>query len=512
MRGTTISSLRLWCAVGPCLGAGLTGPALGYALLACAIPGCVTEQQPSSEPPEDVSKFIIDKLPENITPLNVNFDDKIVLAGVEVEPGTSVPAGKRVKLTMYWRVDKALDAPDWKLFTHVIDGSGDRLMNIDNVGPLRHIKRNGQTWPPSSWVPGKIYVDTQTFTMPRKVKGDKVQVTTGIWRGKERLPVRSGSTLSDNRALVVTLETTSAADAKTTRVPRVEVPLLAKGAAMRIDGKLDEAAWATATDTGAFINVSTGEPAPDSKIQGSAKALWDDKWLYLAFDVKDEDVVGGFDQKQTDPHLWTKDCVEIMVDPDGNGDNKDYYEIQINPQNLVFDSQFDEYNKPKTDPDGPFGHQEWSAKLESAVQIKGTLDNSSDKDEGYVVELRIPWKSFDKAKEVPPKPGASWRLNLYAMQNNDGVAWSPILDQGNFHKASRFGRMSWVNELSKPGAKAEPDDSKTRAAATPAPSPAGDAEKGALTVTKKSLQTTPSPVAPSATTAPSAVAPAPVNK
>jgi hypothetical protein len=36
-------------------------------------------------------------------------------------------------------------------------------------------------------------------------------------------------------------------------------------------------------------------------------------------------------------------------------------------------------------------------------------------------------------------------VNLYAMQNNGGVAWSPILRQGNFHKASRFGRITWVD-------------------------------------------------------------------
>ena len=29
------------------------------------------------------------------------------------------------------------------------------------------------------------------------------------------------------------------------------------------------------------------------------------------------------------------------------------------------------------------------------------------------------------------------------MKNNGGVAWSPILGQGNFHRASRFGKVSW---------------------------------------------------------------------
>ena len=35
-------------------------------------------------------------------------------------------------------------------------------------------------------------------------------------------------------------------------------------------------------------------------------------------------------------------------------------------------------------------------------------------------------------------------MNFYAMKNNSGVAWSPILGQGNFHKASRFGRVTWA--------------------------------------------------------------------
>ena len=107
-----------------------------------------------------------------------------------------------------------------------------------------------------------------------------------------------------------------------------------------------------------------------------------------------------------------------MLDPDGDGDNKDYYEIQINPQNLVFDSQFDDYNQPKNEPDGPFGHQEWTAKLKSAVSVKGTLDKPGDKDQGYVVEALMPWKAFEKAKKLPPEPGGTWRMNFYAMQNN----------------------------------------------------------------------------------------------
>ncbi|WP_437547416.1 hypothetical protein WME97_45705 [Sorangium sp. So ce367] len=35
-------------------------------------------------------------------------------------------------------------------------------------------------------------------------------------------------------------------------------------------------------------------------------------------------------------------------------------------------------------------------------------------------------------------------MNFYAMQNNGGAAWSPILGEGNFHRARRFGRVRFV--------------------------------------------------------------------
>src|SRR5262249_23140936 len=109
--------------------------------------------------------------------------------------------------------------------------------------------------------------------------------------------------------------------------------------------------------------------------------------------------------------------------------------------------QFDQYNKPKVEPQGPFGHEDWDPKMKSAVAVKGTIDNSADKDEGYTVEVAIPWKAFEKgAKNLPPKPGDAWRVSFYAMANNGGTSWSPILGQGNFHKATRFGRVTWATK------------------------------------------------------------------
>jgi len=224
-------------------------------------------------------------------------------------------------------------------------------------------------------------------------------------------------------------------------VPELRVPRIDAGQAPRVDGRLDDPAWRAAADTGAFRDVATGAVSTAVDVGGSALLLWDDEALYVGASIADRDVEGGFPAGAVDPHLWTRDTLEVMIDPDGDGDGHDYYEIQIGPQNIVFDSCFDAYNAPRGGPDGPFGHEGWSSRVESAVTVHGSLDEPGDEDEGYVVEARLPWAAFTRARRAPPAPGDRWRVNLYAMENNGGVAWSPILGQGNFHRASRFGRL-----------------------------------------------------------------------
>ena len=226
-----------------------------------------------------------------------------------------------------------------------------------------------------------------------------------------------------------------------TQIKELTAPRLE--ATITVDGVLDEDAWSKAAGTGLFVDVASGMPNPQIPSQGEARIFWTDQHLFVAIEAYDKTVRGGFPADAKDPHLWERDTVEIMIDPDGDGDNRDYYELQVNPQNLTFDTRYDDYNRPNGNGRGPFGHEEWTATAERAVKIHGTLDDDSDTDDGYTVEMKIPWAAFDKASKAPPTPGSSWRMNFYAMQNNGGTAWSPILGLGNFHKASRFGRVVW---------------------------------------------------------------------
>lgn len=411
---------------------------LCLAMAPLAALACVSETEKPKQT-ANAESFELSALPADVQKAEVKFDNKITLLGYKTSQ-TTVKPGQKVTYTLYWQVDQPLASKGWGVFTHVLDGKKKRLLNIDRVGALREAGLS-----PNDWKQGKIYKDEQSFSVPKGAGGDKIQVSVGIWKGEERLPITAGNQLGDNRALAVSFKL-QGGEKPSANLPSLRIDRLAAGTLLKIDGKLDEEAWKTAPSTGAFVDVRTGKPAPESPIQGTARLLWDKEALYLGFEVQDKNIVGGFAKTDVDPHLWTKDTVEIMIDPDGDGDNKDYYEIQVNPQNLVFDSQFDAYNLPKGGDNGPFGHQDWSAKLTSAVVVDGTIDNPGDTDKGYTVEVKLPWSSLSKAKKTPPDVGAEWRLNLYAMQDNGGVAWSPILGQGNFHRAPRFGRLLFAEK------------------------------------------------------------------
>src|SRR5690606_27243814 len=125
----------------------------------------------------------------------------------------------------------------------------------------------------------------------------------------------------------------------------------------------------------------TGEPgAPVTR----ARIAWDDAALYVAFDVADDDLRASLEGD--DPHLWEQDTVEIMVDPDGDGRN--YFELQLSPNEQVFDTRYDARRVPQ-----PFGHVDWDSGMRGATVVRGTLDDESA-DEGYVAEMAIPWAAF----------------------------------------------------------------------------------------------------------------------
>jgi hypothetical protein len=172
-----------------------------------------------------------------------------------------------------------------------------------------------------------------------------------------------------------------------------------------------------------------------------AKLLWDDKNLYVAFEVSDKDVWSTLNKH--DDSLWTQEAVEMFINPDG--DDKSYIELQTNPLSTIFDAYLPTYRKTEKD---------WESGMKVQTHVDGTTGNRSDVDKGWVAEISIPLEAArgkeKEMKNVPPVLGTEWRVNFFRMdapQNHAqiGTAWSPPL-VGDFHSLDRFGTMVFADD------------------------------------------------------------------
>jgi hypothetical protein len=208
-----------------------------------------------------------------------------------------------------------------------------------------------------------------------------------------------------------------------------------------LDGKLDDAVWANAATLGPFVDTFSGAVAEKHPVATFARAGWDDKNLYLAFVVRDRAPSSPFGRDDADPHIWGKSSgVEIMLQPGDPNDNRDYYEIQVDVGNAVFDSHWEDYMTPVSGSgaDKIFGHMDWSSHVERASYVMSG--------HFWSVEIALPWSSLATGRvAIPPRPGDVWRMNLYSFRDGQRLAlgWSPIRGQGNFHKSARWGRVQF---------------------------------------------------------------------
>nr|PZN28846.1 MAG: hypothetical protein DIU78_01665 [Pseudomonadota bacterium] len=410
--------------------------------LVLSLAGCRGEKKRDYEAEHTrLREYVVAELPKDARKLQTEFEGKARLVGYQLRPATAARPGQKVTLTLYWQVEKPLDAGS-RLFTHVLDASGERILALDDVGPLREPKQGEPALPPEAWKPGKVYADKISFRLPKSVKTEKIEIVAGFTRKGERLKVVSGPKDGPGAARVATL-TVNRRKERTPPVGSVRLVKLEPGAKIKIDGKLDEPAWAEARELS--LRDADGRRNPKITVGGKVKALWSDEGLYVGFDVIDGSLTGGFDPKdQKEPELWRESAVGVVIDPDG--DQKNYYEIMVNAQGLVFDTRFDDFKQPWEPKKGIYGNAEWSSGAKAAVTLRGTLDKDDDKDEGYVAEVLIPWSAFETKKA--PNIGDTYRINFFVFddhQRKNAAMWSPRL-QESAHRVSRFGRVSFVDK------------------------------------------------------------------
>jgi len=240
-----------------------------------------------------------------------------------------------------------------------------------------------------------------------------------------------------------------------------------------IDGKLDEPCWQSALRSPRFSDLVSGRRAiHDTR----AAVLWNETYLYIGYWVEEPDVRATYSNR--DALLYEENDIELFI-AGKNG----YYEFEINALGTIYEVFFiweDAYqrdgydkvpefkrNKPGVrDFDGvgfrhPRGNRigfwNWDFPgLQSAVHVDGTLNDDSDRDRGWTVELAIPWAGMTwlakgDDRSLPPRDGDEWRMdfsrfNTYKeappAKDHGGWAWSPhgVWDS---HIPERFTRVQF---------------------------------------------------------------------
>ena len=200
---------------------------------------------------------------------------------------------------------------------------------------------------------------------------------------------------------------------------------------LTLTGLLDRPFWRDAPWTEDFVDIE-GDNRPRPRYRTRAKMLWDNEFLYIGAEMEE-------------PHVWATltehDCVifqdndfEVFIDPDG--DNHDYYELEINALNTTWDLRLVTPYR-----DGGPALNEWEIPgFRSSVAVKGTLNDPSDVDAGWSVEMAFPWRALAEYARCPspPRDGDQWRINF------SRVEWDIEIEDGRYRKVEGRPEHNWV--------------------------------------------------------------------
>ena len=225
---------------------------------------------------------------------------------------------------------------------------------------------------------------------------------------------------------------------------------------MTIDGRADEKSWGLAP---LAKMVDRAYPSGETQAHSitTVQALWSKQGILVLFLCKDEDILATFTEPDN-PEFYKDDSVEVFLDPEMDG--TPYVQLAINASNTQMDIIYLE--PPFTD--GRPAFRNWDSGTESAVAISRSLEDGTDRDESWTVELLFPWSSMSPAalnvlvseeygdvgeeafsasvqadeidvlggRSIPPKVGDKWKANFMRFDHGDeedfGVlsTWSPF--------------------------------------------------------------------------------------
>ncbi len=199
-----------------------------------------------------------------------------------------------------------------------------------------------------------------------------------------------------------------------------------------VDGDLSDKAWASATP---ITLLFPWEEQTGNKQRTTVRLLRDQNYLYVGYVCEDTDITATH-ENHDDP-VYKDDCVEIFIRPSEQSES--YIGLEMNARGVLF-----EYFYPYP------GKNDHGFNLDGVLlktQLRGTLNQSTDQDQGWTLELAIPWQSLRKiTAQLPPASREQWRVQINRW---DGTEPNRRLSmwchsgwkKPNPHNPERFGKL-----------------------------------------------------------------------
>ena len=203
-----------------------------------------------------------------------------------------------------------------------------------------------------------------------------------------------------------------------------------------VDGKMDEDDWEAAAWTNIFVDIE-GDKKPMPTYPTRAKMLWDSVYFYIAAELVEPHIWGTLQQRDT--VIFYDNDFEIFIDPDW--DTHHYYEFEMNALNTFWDLLL---TKPYRDDGVPIDN--WNITgLKTGVYISGTMNDPSDMDDYWTVEVAMPMDVLREAQagQNLPVDGEQWRVGF------SRVEWKMKHENGAYKKETgpqgeRIPEDNWV--------------------------------------------------------------------
>lgn len=189
---------------------------------------------------------------------------------------------------------------------------------------------------------------------------------------------------------------------------------------LSIDGNIHKNEWQKAAWTNPFQDIR-GKDAPPPRYETRVKMLWDDHYFYFAALLEEPHVWATITER--DAVIYMDNNFEIFIDP--TGDTHHYYELEVNALGTFWDLML---TRPYRN--GGRAIDAWDIKgLKIGIDIQGTLNDPSDIDTSWSVEIAIPWDVImEAAPGARPSDGDQWRVNFSRVQ------WQTDIVDGKYVK------------------------------------------------------------------------------